>query len=125
MSTTKRSSEGATLVAEACANVQGFSDMYRRLKRRMHTSGRSTSTLNNYARHIAKMALHYNDLPTELEEDQIETISTRCSNSMTLLQKATSNTPFMDCDSFFVSKDWMPNVSHCQRLNARRNFLLF
>ena len=47
MTTTKRSSEGATILAQACANVQGFSDIYRRLKRRMHTSGRSTSTLNN------------------------------------------------------------------------------
>jgi hypothetical protein len=72
MTTTKRSSEGATILAQACTNVQGFSDMYRRLKRRMHTSGRSTSTLNNYARHIAKMALHFNDLPTQLEDDQIE-----------------------------------------------------
>ena len=72
MRTTKRSSEGATLVAQACTNVQGFSDMYRRLKRRMSTSGRSTSTLNNYARHLAQMALHLNCLPTELEDDQIE-----------------------------------------------------
>ena len=70
MRTTKRSSEGATLVAQACTNVQGFSDMYRRLKRRMSTSGRSTSTLNNYARHLAQMALHLNCLPTELEDDQ-------------------------------------------------------
>jgi integrase/recombinase XerD len=46
--------------------------MYRRLKRRMSTSGRSTSTLNNYARHLAQMALHFNCLPAELEDDQIE-----------------------------------------------------
>ena len=72
MSTTKRSPEGATLVALACANVQGFADIYQRLKRRMRTSGRSTSTLNNYARHLAKMALHFNCLPIELEDDQIE-----------------------------------------------------
>src|SRR5689334_23309276 len=72
MTTTKRSSEGATLVALACANVQGFGDIYQRLKRRMRTSGRSTSTLNNYARHLAKMALHFNCLPIELEDDQIE-----------------------------------------------------
>lgn len=38
----------------------------------MKTSGRSESTLNNYARHLAQMALHFNMLPTELEEDQIE-----------------------------------------------------
>jgi integrase/recombinase XerD len=72
MNTTKRSPESATLVAQACTNVQGFSDMYRRLKRRMSTAGRSTSTLNNYARHLAQMALHYNCLPGELEDDQIE-----------------------------------------------------
>ncbi|WP_290789785.1 hypothetical protein [Flavihumibacter sp. UBA7668] len=38
----------------------------------MKTSGRSESTLNNYARHVAQMALHFNMLPTELDEDQIE-----------------------------------------------------
>lgn len=38
----------------------------------MKTSGRSESTLNNYARHVAQMALHFNTLPTELDEDQIE-----------------------------------------------------
>lgn len=68
----RRSPESATLVAQACANVQGFADLYRRFKRRMSTSGRSTSTLNNYARHLAQLALHFNELPTELEDDQIE-----------------------------------------------------
>lgn len=38
----------------------------------MKTSGRSESTLNNYSRHLAQMALHFNCLPTELEDDQIE-----------------------------------------------------
>ena len=38
----------------------------------MRTSGRSTSTLNNYARHLAQLALHFNELPTQLEDDQIE-----------------------------------------------------
>ncbi len=72
MNTTKRSPESATLVAQACANVHGFNDMYRRLKRRMKTSGRSESTLNNYARHLSQMALHFSCLPTDLEDDQIE-----------------------------------------------------
>jgi hypothetical protein len=61
-----------TLVAQACAKVQGFSDMYRRFKRRMKTSGRSESKLNNYIRHIGQMALHFGCLPTDLEDDQIE-----------------------------------------------------
>ncbi len=54
MTTTKRSSQASTLLAQACSNVQGFFDMYRRFKRRMATSGRSTSTLNNYARHLSQ-----------------------------------------------------------------------
>jgi hypothetical protein len=90
MRTTKRSSEGATLIAQTCTNVQGFSDIYCRLKRRMSTSGRSTGTLTNYARHLAQMALHYNCLPTELEDDQIE-------DYLYLLQQR-HNTPF---ESYF------------------------
>lgn len=43
-----------------------------RLKRRMSTAGRSSSTLNNYGRHLAQMALHFNCLPAKLEDDQIE-----------------------------------------------------
>lgn len=72
MTTTNRSPRPSTLVAQACANVAGFQELFKRLKRRMKTSGRSESTLNNYARHLAQMALHFNMLPTELEEDQIE-----------------------------------------------------
>lgn len=34
-------------------------------------SGKSPSTLKNYAHHVAKIALHYGVLPTELDEDQI------------------------------------------------------
>ena len=38
----------------------------------MHTSGRSESTLNNYSRYISQISLHFNCLPTELQDDQIE-----------------------------------------------------
>ncbi|WP_232065269.1 tyrosine-type recombinase/integrase [Rhodocytophaga rosea] len=34
-------------------------------------SGRSLSTLKNYSRHMAQIALYYNQLPTELDEDQV------------------------------------------------------
>jgi hypothetical protein len=68
MSTTKCSSEGATLLTLACANVKGFADMHQCFKKGMGTSGRSTSTLNNYAMHLAKIALHFKRLPLELED---------------------------------------------------------
>jgi site-specific recombinase XerD len=61
-----------TLVSKACAEVQGFEQMYRRLERRMHTQRRSVSTKTNYARHLAQIALHYKCLPTVLADDQIE-----------------------------------------------------
>lgn len=63
---------GDTLVAHACAKVQGFNELYKRFERKMVTSGRSPSTLKNYSCHIAKIALHFNCLPTELHDDQIE-----------------------------------------------------
>lgn len=59
-------------MAEACAKVAGFKELYERFERRMHTSGRSASTLINYSRYISKIALHFNCLPTELSDDQVE-----------------------------------------------------
>ena len=61
-----------TLVAKACAEVQGFDELYRRLERRMHTQRRSDSTRKNYARHLAQIALHFKCIPTLLADDQIE-----------------------------------------------------
>lgn len=64
--------DAKTLVFKACAEVHGFEELYRRLERRMHTQRRSESTKNNYARHLAQIALHYKCLPTVLADDQIE-----------------------------------------------------
>lgn len=61
-----------TLVAHACAKVTEFTDLYKRFERRMVTSGHSASTLKNYGRHIAAVALHFNCLPTVLSNDQLE-----------------------------------------------------
>lgn len=85
MQTTKQSSRRATLVMQACAKVQGFDDLFNRMKRRMQISGRSRRTLDSYSRNLAQMALHFNALPTELDEDQIE-------NYLYLLQQQ-HNTP--------------------------------
>lgn len=59
-------------MAKACATVEGFGELYHRFERRMNTSGRSESTLKNYSRYISQIALHFNCLPTFLEDDQIE-----------------------------------------------------
>ena len=45
--------------------------MYHRLRRKISISGKSRSTLDNYARHLAKIAIYFNELPTEVASDQI------------------------------------------------------
>jgi len=68
----KTKKEEATLVQHACAKVTGFKTLHKRLERKIIVSGRSLSTLNNYMRCIAHVALHFNALPSELEIEQIE-----------------------------------------------------
>lgn len=41
------------------------------MKRQISLSGKSESTLKNYAHHVAQMALHFAEVPTKLDEDQI------------------------------------------------------
>lgn len=41
------------------------------MEQRTSLSGKSRSTLVNYSRHLAKMALHFGQVPTHLDEDQI------------------------------------------------------
>ena len=64
--------QGTTLVQRACANVKGFSALHKRLEKKIIVSGKSMSTLNNYMRCIAHIALKYNCLPTQLDLEQIE-----------------------------------------------------
>jgi len=61
-----------TLVKQACLKVTGFDDFYKRLSRKIRISGKSQSTLSNYTRHLAQMALHFDCLPTELDSEQVE-----------------------------------------------------
>jgi integrase/recombinase XerD len=42
-----------------------------KFEKKLSVLGRSKSTFVNYSRHLAKMALHFNCLPTELDEDQV------------------------------------------------------
>jgi integrase/recombinase XerD len=60
-----------TLVQQAIGKIKGFEQLYKELERSINISGKSTSTLTNYARHLAHLALHYNQLPTELDQEQI------------------------------------------------------
>lgn len=78
MQTTKRSTglrtaapDYETLVQQAINKVTGFEQLYKELQRAINVSGKSTSTLTNYSRHLAHLALHYQMLPTELDNEQV------------------------------------------------------
>ena len=78
MQTTKLSSslrtaatDYVTLVQQAINKVTGFEQLYKDLERAINVSGKSTSTLTNYSRHLAHLALHYDTLPTDLDNEQV------------------------------------------------------
>ena len=60
-----------TLVQQAINKVTGFQQLYKELERAINVSGKSKSTLINYSRHLAHLALHYNLLPIELDQEQV------------------------------------------------------
>lgn len=59
------------IIERACINVSGFAALYKEMERSISVSGKSKSTLNNYARQLAHLALHYETLPTDLDADQV------------------------------------------------------
>ena len=63
-----------TLVQRACTKVKvtGFKSVYKRLEKKIIVSGKSISTLNNYMRCLAHVALHFSCLPSQLDTEQIE-----------------------------------------------------
>jgi integrase len=78
MQTTKRptglrtaATDYVTLVQQAINKVTGFEQLYKELERAINVSGKSNSTLTNYARQLAHLALHYNMLPTGLDQEQV------------------------------------------------------
>jgi len=78
MQTTKRSTglrtaadNYVTIVQQANNKVTGFEQLYKEMERSINVSGKSMSTLTNYGRQLAHLALHYNQLPTELDSEQV------------------------------------------------------
>jgi site-specific recombinase XerD len=60
-----------TIVEQACAKVSGFEQLYKEPERCISVTGKSNSTLTNYSRQLAHLALHYHCLPTEPDKDQV------------------------------------------------------
>lgn len=51
--------------------VTGFLELSQKFEKKLSVLGRARSTYLNYIRHLAKLSLHFDCLPTELDEDQL------------------------------------------------------
>lgn len=59
-------------VNRACVEVAGFATLLARFQRNISVLGRSPKTYENYARHVAGIALHFNALPTDLDAEDVQ-----------------------------------------------------
>jgi len=60
-----------TIVEQATIAVPGFEEVVKKMSIQVTLKGQSDSTLKNYIRRIALISLHFNRLPHEIEEDEI------------------------------------------------------
>lgn len=56
----------------ACETINGFETLYYKLERTIFIEGKSISTLHSYGSLLARLAIHFNRLPTELEREEID-----------------------------------------------------
>lgn len=61
-----------TLIAQACKKVSGFENLCNLLQRKFTVSGKSSSTITNYLRCLAHLAVHYDCSPELLDVEQVE-----------------------------------------------------
>lgn len=61
-----------TIVTKACQEVEGFDQVCQRLEKRMIINGKCLSTFQNYLRCIAHLVIHYQALPMQITESEVE-----------------------------------------------------
>lgn len=87
---TSKDEKNTNLIEQACAQVKGYRELHEKFLRHIVVSGKSESTVRSYGTHLAKLALHFNQVPTEVDPDQI--------NDYLYQVKQEHNTP---SDSYF------------------------
>ena len=61
-----------TALQLAKSSISGFSEFYDRFLMKISIAGLSESTISNYSRHLAKISIHFETIPTLLTRDQVE-----------------------------------------------------
>lgn len=130
-----------TLVEIACREVAGFSDVYAKLEQKVILSSQSKSTFTNYGRKLAHLCFHFNALPHEVSDEQInEYLANLARSSKTPSRSAFKHTiyglryyfRFMDLPKRAISLPIIPNENklpevlskqECKRLFAAPDIL--
>lgn len=68
---TKLRKKSLTMVEEAIAQVKGFEELYHQFEDKVLISGNSSSALRNYARKVAEVCLHFDRLPQDISENDL------------------------------------------------------
>ena len=59
------------IIDRAKTKVNGLPTMFSRLEQKIVLGGLSESSLKNYGRYIARISLHFNRIPIQLEDEEI------------------------------------------------------
>ena len=68
---TKLRKKTLTLIEKAIAQISGFRELFQAFEDKILISGLSSSALNNYARRVAEVCLHFNRLPKDISENEL------------------------------------------------------
>ncbi len=79
-----------TLVQKAIQTVEGFEKVYKVIHQKITLQGKSESTFANYIRRIAIISLHFDQLPENISDDEINEYLT----SLALSSKSPSRSSF-------------------------------
>jgi site-specific recombinase XerD len=68
---TKLRKKSSTIVRRAIAQVKGFHELYQEFEDKILISGQSSSALSNYSRKVAEVCLHFDKLPQDISEKDL------------------------------------------------------
>jgi integrase/recombinase XerD len=63
--------KSVTIVGRAIAQVNGFKELYQEFEDKILISGHSSSSLHNYARKVAEVCLHFDRMPQDISEKEL------------------------------------------------------
>jgi hypothetical protein len=122
---TKLRKRTLTVIEKAIAEIIGFKELYQAFEDKILILGLSSSALNNYARRVAEVCLHFNRLPKDISENELNKYladMAREGKSQCLSNFKFTVTGYVIS---IVSQACMTELLNCLILRPKRSYLLF